>query len=411
MFVVPKTGRKPWLLVSVGVAAALVGLVAWQGLPTQSEADKVEAARAEMPVRPALEVVENLPRLKSRLDYMGQTGQFMGGILVARGNEILYRQVYGMANREAGQPLALDSRFLLASVSKQFTAVAVLKLQEAGKLSVDDPVCKWIQPCPERWQPLKIHHLLSHTSGIPDLMSQSEWGRIRITPRTLEELTAKSAEYGLQFQPGTKVRYNNAAFNLAADIVGKASGMPFEDYLRTEILDPLGMKDTGSDAKADAQGIIMGYANFPGGITPQPLANVSVVAGAGALYSTLDDMLVWNQALHKGRILESASYADMIRDHAPEGMPSERGLSRRAYGYGIYDNHLGERVSPAFDDRQIYHTGSWAGFRNLVVYQPDNDITVVVLSNNYHQRDQVFLLSQQALAEALGRDFPTGMKR
>lgn len=411
MFVVPKTGRKPWLLASVGVAVVLVGLVAWQGRSAPDEASGGVVAEAGLPARPALEVVENLPRLKARLDYMGGNGQFMGGILVARGDEVLFRQVYGMANREAGEPLELDSRFRLASVAKQFTAVAVLKLQEEGKLSLNDPVCQWIQPCPERWQPLKIHHLLSHTSGIPDLMSQSEWGRIRITPRTPEELTAKSAEYGLQFQPGTKVRYNNAGFNLAADIVGKASGMAFEDYLKTAVLDPLGMKDTGSDAKADAQGIIMGYANFPGGVTPQPLANVSVVFGAGALYSTLDDMLVWNRALHEGRVLKPDSYAEMIRDHAPDNTPSEKGRSRRAYGFGIYDNHLGERVSPAFGDRQIYHTGSWAGFRNLVIYQPENDITVVVLSNNYHQRDQVFLLSQQAMAEALGREFPTSMKR
>ena len=411
MFVVPKTGRKPWLLASVGVGLALVGGIALYGASSKTDAVPGLTSGKKAPERPEVVVVESLPQLKERLDYMARSGQFMGAVLVAKGDQVLFRQVYGMANREAGQPLALDSRFRLASVSKQFTAAAVLKLQDEGKLSVTDPVCKWIQPCPERWQPLQIHHLLSHTSGIPDLMSQSEWGRIRITPRTLQELTDKSAEYGLQFTPGTKVRYNNAAFNLAADIVGKAAGMPFEDYLQTAILDPLGMKDTGSDTHADAQGIIMGYANFPGGITPQPLANVSVVAGAGALYSTLDDMLVWNQALHGGKVLSADAYDQMLRDHAPADMPSERGRSRRDYGYGIYSNHLGERVNPAFSDPQIYHTGSWAGFRNLVTYQPDQKITVVVLSNNYHQRDQVFLLTQQAMAEALGRDFPTTMKR
>ncbi|MNS61222.1 putative penicillin-binding protein PbpX [compost metagenome] len=193
--------------------------------------------------------------------------------------------------------------------------------------------------------------------------------------------------------------------------MAKASGKPFETYLNDAILKPLGLKDTGSDAHADAQGLAMGYANFPGGLTAQPIANVSVVFGAGALYSTLDDMLAWNRALHKGHVLSDGAYAQMIADHAPADTPKERGRAHRAYGYGVYVNSLGQQVSPSFDDKQIYHTGSWAGFRNLVLYQPDADVTVVVLSNNYHQRDLVFMLSQQAMAEALGRPFPTGLNR
>lgn len=411
MFVVPKGARRPWLLGSVALIVAVTGISAWSSQsskPGQAEQKAVVAAALK---RAPLEVVEDLPQLKSRLDYMAANGQFMGGVLVARGDQILFRQVYGMANREQGQPLQLDTRFRLASVSKQYTAAAILKLQDEGRLSINDPVCKWIQPCPERWQALQIHHLLSHTSGIPDIMAQSEWGRIRVTHRTPDELTAKSAEYGLQFEPGTKVRYNNAAYNLAAQIVAKASGMSFEAYLQKAFFDPLGLKDTGSDAHADAQGLAMGYANFPGGVTPQPLANVSVVFGAGALYSSLDDVLIWTRALHHGGVLSPTAYAEMIRDHSPEDTPKERGRPHRGYGFGIYQNALGERVSPGFSDNQIYHTGSWAGFRNLVLYQPESDTTVVVLSNNYHQRDQVFLLSQQGLAEALGRDFPRTMTR
>lgn len=112
-------------------------------------------------------------------------------------------------------------------------------------------------------------------------MAQAEWGRIRVTHRTPQELTEASARYGLQFEPGTKVRYNNAAFNLAAVIVAKASGQTFEDYLEQSILRPLGMKDTGSDVHDDAQGLAMGYGLFPAGLTPQPIANVSIVAGQG----------------------------------------------------------------------------------------------------------------------------------
>lgn len=413
MFIVPKTaGGRPWFLGSlVAIALVSAGAGAWIVHAVAPETQAATALKEDLPERPPVEVVEALPQLKARLDYLNENKQFMGAILVAKGDQVLFRQVYGKANYETGQPLALDTRFRLASVSKQFTAAAVLKLQDEGRLSVDDPVCKWIEPCPDAWKPIRISHLLSHTSGIPDLMAQAEWGRIRITPRTPQELTETSARYGLQFEPGTKIRYDNAAYNLAADIVAKASGKPFETYLEEAVLKPLGLKDTGSDAHADAKGLAMGYANFPGGLAAQPIANVSIVFGAGALYSTLDDMLAWNRALHGGHVLSEDAYAQMVADHAPADTPKERGRPHRAYGYGLYVNNLGRQVTPAFDDRQIYHTGSWAGFRNLVLYQPDADVTVVVLSHNYHQRDLVFMLSQQAMAEALGREFPTGLNR
>ena len=357
-------------------------------------------------VRPPVVVVESLPGLKEQLDRWGGRGQFTGGVLVARGDSILFRQVHGFADRATGEPLALDSRFRLASVSKQFTAAAILRLQDEGKLTVDDPLCQWIQPCPAAWAPIRLHHLLSHTSGVPDLMARPAWGLRRVTPATEEELTEDSRKYGLQFPPGTRVRYNNAAYNLLGAVVGKASGQPLMDFLQSAFFTPLGMADTGYDD--DASDVVMGYANLGGGgPSPQPDANVSIIFAAGALYSTLDDLLVWQRALHGGDLLSDKSYAQMIGDHAPADTPAERGRPRRDWGYGVFTNSLGRQVSPAFEDRQIYHTGSWSGFRNLITHQPDADVTVIVLSNNFHQRDAVFLLSQQGMAEALGRPFPT----
>jgi CubicO group peptidase (beta-lactamase class C family) len=355
-------------------------------------------------------VVESLPQLTEQLNRWGGSGQFTGGVLVARGDEVLFRQVHGYANRSLGTPLALDSRFRLASVSKQFTAAAILRLQDEGVLSVDDPLCQWIQPCPAAWAPVRLTHLLGHSSGIPDLMARPGWGIRRVTPASMEELTAESTQYGLQFPPGTKVRYNNAAYNLLGAVVEKASGKPLHAYLRIAFFEPLGMADTGYDD--GASDVVMGYANLGGGgPSPQPDANVSIIVGAGALFSTLDDLLVWQRALHHGRLLSPRSHAMMIADHAPSDTPDERGRPRRDWGFGLFDNSIGQRVSPAFMDRQIFHTGSWSGFRNLVTYQPDEDVTVIVLSNNFHQRDAVFLLSQQGMAEALGRPFPTAMAR
>lgn len=406
MFHVPRTaGGHPRLILGL-VAALVIGASAWAAVRTAAAPRlPTPAAAAEPPQRPPLKVVEDLPVLKARLDR----GDFMGGVLVDRGDEVLFRQVYGMADRERGEPLELDSRFRLASVSKQFTAAAILKLQDEGRLSIGDPLCKFIAPCPEAWAPIRLHHLLSHTSGVPDLMAQAEWGRIRVTPRTPGELTEASARYRLQFEPGTKVRYSNAGYNLLGAVVEEVSGVSFETYLKQALLDPLGLEHTGSDADGRTRGLVMGYGDFPGGLTPQPLANVSIVFASGALYSTLDDLLMWNRALHGGAVLTPYSYAQMIADHAPADTPGERGRGRRAYGYGLYVNSLGLRTDAPFADRQIYHTGSWAGFRNLVLHEPTNEVTVVVLSNNYHRREQVLLIAQQALAEALGKPVPTRM--
>lgn len=388
------------------VAAVAAAAIAWASLNRPAAPG---VAVDPLPPRPPVVVVEALPQLKDQLDRWGGSGQFTGGVLVARGDEVLYRQVHGFAEQRTGAPLQLNSRFRLASVSKQFTAAAILRLQDDGALSIDDPLCRWIEDCPPAWAPIRLRHLLAHTSGIPDLMARPGWGLRRVTPASVEELTEDSKRYGLQFEPGTKVRYNNAGYNLLGVVVEKASGQRFPDYLRTAFFDPLGMADTGyDDGFSD---VVMGYANLGGPPSPQPNANLSIIFAAGALYSTLDDLLAWNRALHGGHLLSPESYRQMIADHAPEDTPDERGSPRRLWGLGLFDKALGRQVRPDFLDRQIYHTGSWSGFRNLVTHQPDGDVTVIVLSNNYHQRDAVFLISQQAMAEALGRPFPTELAR
>jgi CubicO group peptidase (beta-lactamase class C family) len=409
VFNVPRNaGGHPRLVIAVLAGLLIVAAAVFAWISVQPESASPEPV--PLPPRPPLEVVETLPALKAQLDRWGGSGQFTGGVLVARGDEVLFRQVHGFADRSQGAPLQLNSRFRLASVSKQFTAAAILRLQDEGVLSTHDPLCKWIQPCPPAWEPIRLYHLLSHTSGVPDLMARPGWGMRRVTPATPEELTEESRKYGLQFPPGTKVRYDNAGYNLLGSVVEQASGMPLHDYLRKAFFEPLGMADTGYDD--GVSDVVMGYANLGGGgPSPQPDANVSIIFAAGALYSTLDDLLVWERALHRGHLLTPRSYAMMIADHAPENTPPERGRHRRDWGFGLFVNSIGQRVSPPFMDRQIFHTGSWSGFRNLMTYQPDEDVTVIVLSNNYHQRDAVFLLSQQGMAEALGREVPTAMAR
>lgn len=400
-------GNPARFVFSLIVALVVIGGAGLTAALTARSTPPVPAGAA-LPLRPPVEVVESLPALSAHLRAEAEAGRFMGAVLVSRGERVLFRQVYGIADVDTDRPLELDSRFRLASISKQFTAAAILKLQDDGKLTTGDPVCRWIQPCPAAWAPLKIHHLISHTSGIPDLMARPGWGTRRVTPATLDQLTEDSKLFRLSFEPGSKVRYNNAGFNLAAAIVEKAASMAFPDYLRTAFFEPLGMVDTGFEDDADLD-IVTGHATFPEGLTAQRTPNVSIVAGAGALYSTLDDMLVWQRALHGGEVLSPYSYAQMIMDHSPADQPDERGRPHRVWGYGLMANRLGQRVTPAFQDYEIYHTGSWSGFRNMAAWQPDERVAVIVLSNNYHQQREVLLISQQAMAEALGRPFPTAL--
>lgn len=391
------------LMLAGGLGAAVV-LRADRATATASLAGP-EGVHVSEPPR----VIEALPLLKARLD--ANPNAFMGAVLVARGDQILFRQAYGMADIQNQTPLRVDTRFRLASISKQFTAAAILKLQDDGRLKTSDKVCAWIQPCPEAWADLTIAHLISHTSGVPDLMQRPDWGMRRVTPTTLTELTEQSKLYPLRSVPGAKLAYNNAGFNLAADIVERAAGVPYADYLKATFFLPLGMKDTGlGDTPDDGKPIAVGYANLREGLIPQNRPNVSVVEGAGALYSTLDDLLRWERALHGGKLLSSAAYAEMTADHAPPLTPEDTRNPEREWGYGLFIMPLGTEVEPAFTDRQIFHTGSWSGFRNLETYQPESDVTVIVLSNSYYQREEVLLITQQALAEVLGRAIPERLK-
>lgn len=391
------------------VAAILLAGIAGAGAALRADrAAAVDAANNPVAEAPVV-VVEELPLLKARLDE--NPHRFMGAVLVARGDRVIFRQAYGMADIQNGVPLTVDARFRLASISKQFTAAAILKLQDEGRLKTSDRVCAWIMPCPAAWSELTIAHLISHTSGIPDIMQRPGWGLRRVTPTSLTELTEDSKLYGLQSIPGEKLAYNNAGFNLAADIVERASSVPFADYLKATFFLPLGMSDTGvGDTPDDGKPIVVGYANLAEGLVPQNRPNVSVVQGAGAIYSTLDDLLKWERALHKGRILSRASYAEMTADHAPPINEGDTRRPERQWGYGVFVMPLGIEVDPSFTDRQIYHTGSWSGFRNLETYQPDSDTTVIVLSNSYYQREEVLLITQQALAEVLGRPIPQKLK-
>ena len=397
-----------WFLVLLA-AASLAVAGGFAVLSREGTPDPV--AVQPTPPPPPVEVPDGLPLLRARLRALADSGQFTGAVLVAQGDRVLLRQAYGPASLTTGAMNAPDSRFRLASDSKQFTAAAILRLQDEGRLSVNDPVCRFIDPCPVGWETIRLSHLMSHTSGLPDLMDRPNWGELRQTPQTLAQLTADTMQYRPRFTPGTRADYNNAGFNLLAEVVQRVSGMPFETFLQQAFFEPLGMVNTGSDVDAQGHGVVEGFNRRGGQWVPGPTPNVSIIAGAGALYSTVDDILIWERALHGGRVLSPASYAQMIADHAPVDQGLRPGARPRGWGFGLMTSDLGSGADPQFQGFQVYHTGSWAGFRNMISHMPRGDVTAIVLTNDYDQRDQVFLITQQAMAEATGAPFPTGLQQ
>src|SRR5688572_17307322 len=174
--------------------------------------------------------------------------KFMGAVLVAQDGKPVLRKGYGFANVEWEIPNTPDTKFRLGSITKQFTALAILQLAEAGKLSLDDPAKKYYSDAPPAWDKVTVHHLLNHTSGIPSYTSIPNFFRDKARdPLKPAEIVKLTQDKPLEFEPGEKMIYSNSGYVLLGHIIEKASGEEYADYMRKHIFEPLGMKNTGYD--------------------------------------------------------------------------------------------------------------------------------------------------------------------
>ena len=284
---------------------------------------------------------------------------FHGAVLVAREGQVLLRKGYGMADSAAGTPNGPSTRFRLASVSKQFTAMAVLRLQAQGRLSTADPICTYLPDCPAAWQPITIRELLSHTSGIPDYTSLADFSASQGVPATPAELVARFRELPLLFAPGSSYSYGNSGYVLLGLIVERVSGRPYADALREQVFDPLQMGDSGVSQATGDPGSALGYHDFDRLAAP---LDASTLFGAGALSSTVDDLYRWAQAIQSGQLLPAQLQSEMLTP------------VRNDYAYGW-------KVALRDGRRQISHPGLIDGFASAILLAPDDGLTVVVLCN------------------------------
>jgi CubicO group peptidase (beta-lactamase class C family) len=182
-----------------------------------------------------------------QMDQFVSSRDFSGVVLVARKGQVLFQKAYGLANREHGVANKLDTKFRLGSVTKQFTAMAIMILSERGKLNVTDPICKYIENCPTAWSAITVHHLLTHTSGIPDFTDFPDNDHYEHLPMTPLETIARFRDKPLEFVPGERFNYDNSGYLLLGHIVERTSGERYEDFLRKNIYEPLGMLHSGYD--------------------------------------------------------------------------------------------------------------------------------------------------------------------
>lgn len=287
-------------------------------------------------------------------------GIFRGAVLVAKDGQVLFERGYGNANDEWQIPNTVDTRFRLGSITKQFTAAAILKLIEQGKVSLDDPMKKFYPEAPAAWDAITIRHLLNHTSGIPSYTGlpgfMQKRARERMTPIEIVNL---SKDLPLEFQPGEKYAYNNTGYVFLGYVIEKVSGESYAAHVKRVLFDPLGMKNSGYDT-ADA--IIPKRAS---GYTSRgqhaAYLDMSLPHAAGSLYSTAGDLLIWDQALHGGKVVSADSYRMMTTP------------GKGNYGFGLV-MMKGKRES-------IGHGGGIFGFNTMLHRYPAEKITAVVLAN------------------------------
>lgn len=309
-----------------------------------------------------------LDRLMQRYD-----GDVPGAsLLVLRDGEALVRRGYGRSDLARGVEAGPATAYRLASVSKQFTAAAVLLLAQDGTLAIDDPVRTWLPSLPREADAITLRHLLTHTSGLvdyEDLMAEPYDGQIR----DAGVLALLEKEHRLYFAPGSAYRYSNSGYALLALVVERASGMAYADFLRQRIFRPLNMHDTLAyvDGGPAVPHRAWGYSENESASAAErwqrtDQSATSAVLGDGGIYSTIDDLARWDAALYDDRLLSDASRAEAF---GPQVEVTGEGYEAQ-YGFGW-------RIT----GETLWHSGETIGFRNVIVRWPRRHLTVVLLTN------------------------------
>lgn len=344
-------------------------------------------------------------RMDEYMTRANKIRQFNGAVLVAENGKVIYKKGLGLANMEWNVPNEVDTKFRLGSITKQFTATLIMQLVEQGKLKLDGKISEYLPDYrKDVGDKVTIHHLLTHTSGIPSYTGMPNFfAEVSRDPYTPTEFVKKYASGDFEFEPGTKFRYNNSGYFLLGAIIEKVHGKPYEQVLKENVFDPLGMKNSGYDHHDTILNKrAAGYEKTPTGYRNAPYLDMSLPYAAGSLYSTIEDLLLWDQALYTDKLISAKSKELMFKPF----------LDNYAYGWGIHKVTLAQSKETL---NSVEHSGGINGFSTLLVRYPERKQLIVLLDNTSQgenlgriSRDltnilhnQPFELPKQSIAEAL----------
>jgi CubicO group peptidase (beta-lactamase class C family) len=298
-------------------------------------------------------------------DYIkgkAKNNQFSGAVLIAKGGKVLLSKGYGMANYELDVANTPQTKFRLGSITKQFTALAIMQLQEKGLLSVDDPVTKYF-PDYKIAEKVTIHHLLTHTSGIHNFTSDAEYEQTMTLNSPIEKTIGRFKEKPLDFAPGEKWNYSNSGYILLGAIIEKVSSKSYESYLKENIFQPLNMVNTGYDhSEVIIKNRAAGYQMGKNGMVNASYLDMSIPYSAGSLYSTIEDLYLWDRALYTEKLAKRATLEKIFTPFK----------NNYGYGWGIDEKNGHKRIS---------HNGGINGFTTQINRYVNDDACVIVLSN------------------------------
>lgn len=314
-------------------------------------------------LNPFIHGQEVAQKLDTYLQQLTTLDKFSGSVLIAKGDTVLLKQSYGFADRENKIPNKVDTPFKIASITKSFTAAAIMQLQEKKLLNVEDTLASHIQNVPAG-NKITIHHLLTHSSGIPNYYTH--FADIQDCT-DIQEMVLVMGRWPLDFEPGSDYRYSNSGYLILAYIIEKVSGMSYADYIAQYIFKPLGMNNSGSGTpKNCAQGCVQELS----GITKAPSTTAPLtLTGNGDLYSSVEDMYKWYQGLRTGKILSKKSLDLMRKPHMLTSKNSGRG-----HGYGWFVDELNGK-------KYVEYTGALRGFLSKHMHFIDDNISIIILTN------------------------------
>ena len=290
---------------------------------------------------------------------------FSGAVLVSQHGKIVFDKAYGLADRARHTPNTPNTTFQIASMSKQFTAAAILVLQQRHKLSVRDRICTYIPGCPASWRPITIHMLLTMTSGIGH--EDDVYASLDASPMSLDQLIMLYERMPPLFTPGTQYHYTSPGYTLLAYIVQKVSREPYATFMQQNIFGPLGMTRTKVDVTTHPpSGHAVGYS----GLDPRAYASLIGVFGSGDIWTTTGDLEKWDRSFSTTRLLSRASQQAMFTPWVQ--IPGGSDQIWYGYGWEIWQGvHL-----------EISHNGGNPGFHSYNHHLPDDHIDVIILTNN-----------------------------